>query len=135
MCVSEAVFALPAASVATLAGTLRLTVPLVVGVTVVVYIMLSAVVNAPTLAVAVLSANETSACSKPETASLNVNVISNAPFCATVGAETVTVGASISTVTVCVSEAMFWFTASSITVPFGILITTSPLAVGVIVPL
>ena len=90
-----AVFGLFAASVATLAATLNVTVPLVVGVIVAVYVVLSVVFHAVIEAVAVPEMF-TSACSKPETASVKVMVASKAPFCRPGGAEILTSGAVVS---------------------------------------
>ena len=94
VCVSAAVFRLVATSIAAPAGILITTSPLAMGVIVAVYVMSSVAVKDVTLAVVVLSDNEISSFSKPETTSLNTIVISNALFCASEGTETVTPGAS-----------------------------------------
>ena len=70
--------ALLAASVAIPAGTLRITLPVIVGVSVAVY---DGSFDASHVVIEAFAVPEieTSACSNPETVSLNVMVTSNAP--------------------------------------------------------
>ena len=78
---------------------------------------------------------ETSDCANPDTASVNVIVTENAPFCTPEGTEILTLGevVSILTVTVCDVAALFWLLAASVATFAATPIVTVPLVVGVIV--
>ena len=84
------------------------------------------------LAVAV-PVSDTSDCSTPDTASVNVIVASNALFCGFDGTVILTPGASISMFTVCDVAAVLGLFAASVATFAATFNVTVPLVVGVIV--
>ena len=90
--VLDAVLLLFAASVATFAGTLSITSPLVVGVIAAVKVVLSLLALHAVIEALAVPPTERSDCVNPDTDSVNVIVALNAPVCVPDGTENANTG-------------------------------------------